>query len=277
MIKVAVLGGKEFATKEEMFKELKANAELIFAEKKAESKTKTLTSVLGFYDMNEKTVKGIPNMEDDSLYPVISNTNYMDSHKDVHLDGSMTKTAKEQNNKVYYLADHSLTMDGIIATPKNVDVMLEKMTWKELGRNYDGDTEALIFKVKKDAIMHDKFKMMIEKGEDLQNSIRMQYIKIEFGFNSDDKEYKSEKKVWDEVYPKIANKETADEDGYFFAVRELKLHLEGSAVLFGSNDATPIKVTQAEQSLEEIEAEKSLQEKNEEDNSLKTFYNNIKI
>ena len=33
MIKVAVLGGKEFKTKAEMFKELKASAEIIFTKK----------------------------------------------------------------------------------------------------------------------------------------------------------------------------------------------------------------------------------------------------
>ena len=276
MIKVAVLGGKSFKEKADMFKWLKANEKAIILERKSQSKRKTLTNVLGFLDLETETIKGIPNMDADYIYPIITNTNYKDSHKDVHLDGSMTKTAKEQDGKVYYLADHSLTMDGIIATPKNVDVMLETLTWKDLGRNYEGETEALIYKVKKDEIMHEKFLKLIEKGEPLQNSIRMQYVKIEFAFNSEDKEYVKEKKVWDEVSPKVVNLE-GDDDDYFFAVKELKLHLEGSAVLFGSNDSTPIKVTQAEKSLEEIEAEKSLREKEEQENLEKLFYNNINI
>jgi len=277
MIKVSVLGGKEFPTKEKMFKWLKENKEAIILERKSESKTKTLTGILGFVDVKNNTVKGIPNMDDDYIYPIISNTNYMDSHKDVHITGSMTKTAKDQNHKVYYLADHQLKMDGIIATPKNVEVILQELKWSELGRNYEGMTEALIFKVKKDEIINDKFKQLIDKGEDLQNSIRMQYLKLTVGFNSEEKEYKEEKAVWDEVYPSIVNKEVADEDGYFFAVKELKLHLEGSAVLFGSNDATPIKITQTEKSPEDIEAEKSLQAKEEAKILNEKFYNNIKI
>jgi hypothetical protein len=84
---------------------------------------------------------------------------------------------------------------------------------------------------------------LIEDKEDMQNSIRMQYVKIDLAFN--DEEYEDEYKVWKEVYPQISNKERADELGYFYAVRELKIVNEGSMVLFGSNDATPIKDIEA--------------------------------
>ena len=240
MIKCEELN-KEFETKQGLFKALKDNKKTLLAKKKAEIKTKRNTSVLGFMDMKDNTVKGIPNMDEDYIYPVISNTNYLDSHQDVHLDKSMTKTAKDQNGKVYYVADHKLEVDSVIATPKNVEVMLVSMTWKELGRNYEGSTEALIFKIAKDKIMHDKFLKMIEEGEDLQNSIRMQYINLEIAINSTDEEYKEEFKVYSEVYPKIANRNEIEDLDYFWAIRELKIFMEGSAVLFGSNDATPTK------------------------------------
>lgn len=231
---------KEFDNKQDLFKALLSNKQMILDNKKSEIKTKSNTSVLGFVDMKNNTVKGVPNMDDDYIYPIISNTNYLDSHKDVHLNGSMTKTAKEQNRKVYYVADHKLEVDSIIATPKNVEVTLQTLKWSDLGRNYDGETEALIYKIKKSEIMHDKFLKMINKGEDLQNSIRMQYVKLDFGFDSNEDEYKAEKEVYDEVYNTIVNKEALENEPYFFAVRELKLTMEGSAVLFGSNDATPI-------------------------------------
>lgn len=242
MIKCKELN-KEFATKEDLFKALKSNKDTILAAKKSEIKTGA--NILGFYNEKTGVIKGIPNMDADYIYPVISNTNYIDSHKDVHLNGSMTKTAKEQNRKVYYVADHKLEVDSIIATPKNVEIQLVSLKWSDLGRNYDGETEALIFKIAKDKIIHEKFKSLLADGEELQNSIRMQYLKIDFGINSNDEEFKSEKKVYDDIYPSIANKEQVDEDGYFFAVRELKIVNEGSAVLFGSNDATPIKTTEA--------------------------------
>src|SRR5699024_10329492 len=118
-----------------------------------------------------------------------SNTGYLDHHDDVHLRGSMTKTAKEQNHKVYYVTDHKLEVDSVIATPKNVEIQLLTLPWIDLGRNFEGDTEAFIFKIAKEAIQHEKFLKMLEDGNDLQNSIRMQYIKIGLGVNyQDDKE-----------------------------------------------------------------------------------------
>lgn len=232
---------KDFNSKEEMLNYIKSNKQTIIANKKAEIKTKTNNSVLGFMDMKTNTVKSIPNMDEDYIYPIISNTNYLDSHSDVHLNGSMNKTAKEQTNKVYYVADHELKMDSVIAEPKDVDIIMQTLKWSDLGKSYEGTTEAMIFKIKKENILHDKFKRMIDKGSPLQNSIRMQYVKIDMAMNTDDKAFAEEKAVYDEIYPMIANKEALTENALVFAVRELKIHLEGSAVLFGSNDATPIQ------------------------------------
>lgn len=240
MIKCIELN-KEFATQKELFEALKANKSLLIANKKAEVKTKGNLGFLGFMDIRTNAVKGIPDMKEDYIYPVISNTNYVDNHKDVHLDGSMSRTAKNQNRKVFYLADHKLEHDSVIATPKNVEVMLVKLKWKDLGKDYEGETEALVFKIAKDKIIHDKFLKMIEDGVELQNSIRMLYVELDMAINSEDEGYEDAYKLWTSIYPKIANKEVADESGYFWAVKELKLHLEGSSVLFGSNDATPTK------------------------------------
>ena len=240
MIKCLELN-KEFATKEEMFAALKANKNLLIANKKAEIKTKSNVGFLGFMDAKTNTVKGIPDMDSDYIYPVISNTNYIDNHKDVHLDGSMTRTAKNQNKKVFYLADHKMEHDSVIATPKNVEVMLVELEWKDLGRSYEGKTQALVFKIARTNIMHEKFKQLLDDGVELQNSIRMLYVDLDMAINSEDEGYEDSYKLWTSIYPKIANKEVADECNYFWAIKELKLHLEGSSVLFGSNDATPTK------------------------------------
>lgn len=237
--------------KAELFKQLKAEKDVLIANKKAEVKTKNVC--LGFYNDKTGAVKGIPNMEDDYIYPVISNTNYFDSHQDVHMNGSMNKTAKDQNRKVYYVADHDLSVDSIIACPQDVEVKLMTVKWQDLGFKYDGETEALIFKIKKENIMHEKFLKLINKGANLQNSIRMEYVNIAIGINSDDEEYKEEKKVYDEVFSQVANKEAMAEIGFCWAVRDLKLKMEGSAVLFGSNDATPIQRKDNAQPSEDIE------------------------
>jgi len=63
----------------------------------------------------------------------------------------------------------------------------------------------------------------------------MIYQKLELAVN--DPESKQEFAVWQKVINKIANKETAIKQGYFWHVSEAKL-IEISAVLSGSNELT---------------------------------------
>jgi predicted flavoprotein YhiN len=55
--------------------------------------------------------------------------------------------------------------------------------------------------------------------------------------NTSDKYYAEEKANWDKYFPFVANKEAIVDD-HFWAVTEAKI-IEGSAVLKGSNYATP--------------------------------------
>jgi hypothetical protein len=66
----------------------------------------------------------------------------------------------------------------------------------------------------------------------------MQYVQILLCINSEEKYYTEEKTNWDKYYPMVANKDVADERGCFWAVTEAKI-IEGSAVVIGSNGATP--------------------------------------
>ena len=66
----------------------------------------------------------------------------------------------------------------------------------------------------------------------------MRYVKYDLAMNSDNPADKEEKKTWDKYINSVANKETAFEQGYFWAVTEAKV-IEGSAVPMGSNFATP--------------------------------------
>lgn len=53
-----------------------------------------------------------------------------------------------------------------------------------------------------------------------------------------DENYGAEYEAWQKYYPDIANKDFADEYGYCWVIKEAKL-IEGSAVVIGSNYATP--------------------------------------
>src|SRR5690606_39202898 len=74
------------------------------------------------------------------------------------------------------------------------------------------------------------------KGYVKQHSVGMRYKKLITCINDDD--YPVQKENWDKYFPEIVNKEEAEENGIFWAVLDAMI-LEGSAVLFGSNDTTP--------------------------------------
>ena len=99
-----------------------------------------------------------------------------------------------------------------------------------------------------------------------QHSVGMRYIKVELAVNNE--EYEDEYKNWSQYYGSIANKERADEVGYFWIVKEAAL-IEISAVLMGSN---PITGT--------LQPEKSIVESKEEvadalHKSIKEYYKNL--
>lgn len=244
MIKAIEFPNKTFATKEDLFAELKKNEARLIDLKKSNVYKSHEKGQFSFLNLTKglDTVKGLDGAKDNYIYPIISTTNYMDSHKDVHFNGSMTKTAKEQNGKVVYALDHELKFDSIIAWQKDVSMSIKTIDWSLVGKNYSGQTEALVFEINKDSIVRKDVLDAIEnKSAEFQNSIRMVYYKINLGLNSNDKEYTLNKAYFDANINKIVNKEVALEDGYFWGVEELGIYKEGSLVVAGgSNDATSI-------------------------------------
>lgn len=231
--KAIELPEREFSTKEDMFKALLDNKENIIELKKAEvreSDSLTITPVAS---------KGL-NMKDGYVYPVINTTLLMDSHNDVHADGIWNASLKQQQGKIFYLADHKLETTSVIAFPKDVKVMVKSMTWQELGYDYSGQTQALIFEVDKSKIRMQMAKDIINERIPIEHSVRMQYVKLDLAVDSEDPDFKREKSLWNKHINKIVNKEVAQERGYFWWVSEAKLFREGSMVLLGSNHATPM-------------------------------------
>lgn len=252
MIKSHYFPSRTFTSKEELFKALK-DSEMDIIEFKTANVYKGCdkSTTIGKSHNTKEATKGIGfATKENYIYPIISTTRYMDSHDDVHFDGCFTKTVKEQQGKVYYCADHNLSLSGIIASKKNVEMMVEPVDWSIVGKKYQGQTEALVFAIDKAKITNQLALDMIESDPELENSIRMQYVKVQMGIDSMDKMYAENKRYYDSRIGEIANADVVKEQGYFFGVEELKIHKEGSMVIAGgSNDATriytePTKVTQ---------------------------------
>jgi hypothetical protein len=240
MIVVKEFPNKQFNSKEELFKALRENKNTLIAQKKMI--TKQADAVIHYVQVeNEKgeTIKAT--YSDTSVINqlkaelVINTTNLMDSHSDVHIKGIWNKSAKEQKN-LLLLQEHKMTFDHIISD--NVSATVKEVKWSDLGYSYKGTTEALTFDVlidkQRNQFMFDQY----AKGYVKEHSVGMRYVKMELAINSDSKWDVEEKEIWDNYIDQVANKEQAEEQGYFWAVLEAKI-VEGSAVVKGSNFATP--------------------------------------
>jgi len=189
----------------------------------------------------------ISNEKEIQVKAVINTTNLMDSHKDVHLPNIWKKSLKE-NKRIMHVQEHqSSSFDKIISSGDDLRAYTKTMSWKSLGFNAEGNTQALVFdstvKASRNKFMFDLYK----DGHVDNHSVGMRYVKIAMAINSTDDEYMKEKAVWDKYYPEIANNKEADNTGYFWAVTEAKV-IEGSAVPMGSNPITPTLSTKNEPS-----------------------------
>jgi hypothetical protein len=243
MIKCIEFPNKTFATKEEMFDALVKNQDKIIDIKKAQiykSIDKGLISVLTAND--DDIVKSDFSTKSDCVYPIVSTTRFYDSHKDVHFDGCFKKTVKDQQGTVHYALDHDVKWDSIVAWKEDVRMFVAKIDWSTVGKSYDGQTEALVFEIPKDKFKRkDVLEAIVNKSSDFENSVRMFYIKLNLGVDSNNPEHKTQKEYYDRRKSEIANFDEVEKDGYFWGVEELRIYKEASLVVSGgSNSATSI-------------------------------------
>ena len=272
---------KEFATKEELFKHLKDNKSLLIAEKKAAVKHADALSY-GSISTSGVTKSGAnkaiaeieaPELDKIRVKVVINTTNLLDSHGDVHIPKIWDKTLKEQK-LIYHIQEHCLKFENVITD--EVIASVQEMMWSELGESYKGKTQALIFD---SVISSDRNEFMFEQylnGWVKQHSVGMRYVSLFLCINSMDAYYSAEKESWDKYYPMVVNQDTVNEMGYFWAVTEAKI-IEGSAVVLGSNSATPtISVTDMQPSEDTATNNKTAESITVEDfrNELKTLLKN---
>lgn len=231
----------DFKDKSELFKWLKLNKHLIITEKKAQLKRADPVVFQNFRETNVGTIeKSEPNpdllkLTEFNVKVVINTTNIRDSHKDVHIPGLWKKSLSERKLR-YLLQEHEMKFDHIISD--RVTAYTKTISWKELGFDFQGTTEALIFDAAIEKARNEYMAEQYAKGYVKNHSVGMQYVKIEMAINSESKYDTEEKAVWDKYINQIANKAEVEDDGYFWAVTEAK-EVEGSAVPMGSNYATP--------------------------------------
>ena len=237
-----------FATKSELFEFLVTNKKKLIAQKKADlHKGDTYIYSPKCFNVKKNANKelssaDIEGLDEITVVTIMSTNNFMDSHQDVHIKGNWDKTLKEATYHMH-LQEHRMKFDHIIADADEVSVKMINISWKDLGFNYGGMTEALqytsLVKRSRNEYMFGEY----AKGHVRNHSVGMRYVKLVMAINND--KYGAEYEAWEKYYPLIVNKEVADETGYFWAVKEARL-IEGSAVVRGSNIATPTQEIKTE-------------------------------
>lgn len=176
-----------------------------------------------------------PGAGPETVVVVINTTNIMDSHVDVHIPGLWKKSISDNKYQVH-LQEHEMSFAAVISDESKG--YTEKIAWKDLGANYPGVTEALLFATPlkgRNPFMEDQYR----KGYVKNHSVGMQYVTIKLCINeSEDEYYKEEYANWVQYSPQVVNLSDAEARGYFWAVTEAKI-IEGSAVVKGSNIITP--------------------------------------
>lgn len=229
----------DFNTKKELFSFLHENKAILIAEKKATMKKADAFSfavdIPGKTSASKAETASIEDANAIAAKVVMNTTNLMDSHDDVHFPGIWTKTLKENKN-IMHIQEHKMAFDSIISDGSDLSAKVQNYSWKELGYGFQGDTQALIFN---STIKRNRNEYMFKQyadGNVKNHSVGMQYVKIFMAIN--DQDYKEEFDIWNKYIDKVANRDVAEQKGYFWAVTEAKL-IEGSAVPVGSNYATP--------------------------------------
>jgi hypothetical protein len=240
----------------DLFKYLVKNEDLIINAKK--SVTKECDSVYAVpMQVDEKgnlvskaeAEDIIPDQGKLKVVPVINTTNWLDSHGDVHIPGLWKKSLSDnKKNGFYLLKSHGRQFEDIIA--EECAGSTKNLSWKELGLDIPGVTEALIFNCIVDADRNEYMFEQYRKKRVKNHSVGMQYVKLLTCINDD--EYPVQKENWDKYIEMVANKDEAEDDGYFWAILEAKI-MEGSAVVFGSNSITPTLETSLFGKLQPVE------------------------
>lgn len=232
--------GKEFQSQKELFSFLVENKQRLIAQKKESKKHSDCVISCSIDKDNGDANKAndpidVSKIDELKVKIVLNTTNLMDSHMDVHIPGLWAKTLSEAKF-LAHKQEHGKKFIDIISDGNDLKAYTVKMPWPELGEKFEGESEALIFE---SIIKRSRNEYMFKayaNGWVKNHSVGMGYVKMVMCVN--DKDYGAEFEAWEKYISFVANKERAEEKGYFFAITEAKLY-EGSAVPMGSNWVTP--------------------------------------
>lgn len=233
----------KFESKSDLFKYLQENKATIIAQKKAITKWADPVSLYPttIADKGEVSIKENEPLTDvgDELKVkvVINTTNLMDGHDDVHLPGLWKKSLNE-NKLIMHLQEHKSDFDKVISDGVDLKAFTQGFTWSELGQDFKGSTEALVFESNIRKSRNEFMQGQYAQGFVKQHSVGMRYIQLGLALNDTSISNASEFEAWEKYFPEIANADVAEEKGFFWFVKEAKA-IEGSAVLRGSNWVTP--------------------------------------
>jgi len=232
----------DFKTKKELIKHIIDNKQELIAH--AKNTIKEADAYCFFSEKNMINNKEVANKSNEfienppdelNVLAVINTTNLMDSHDDVHMPGLWSKSLQE-NKRIKHRQEHKSGFDMVISSGNDLKAYAKTYTWKALGYDLQGKTEALMFdsnvKKERNAFMHEQY----SKGYVDNHSVGMRYVKLTFCSNYED--FGAEFEAWEKYFPAVLNKEDVENQGYFWAVTEAKV-IEGSAVTDGSNPLTP--------------------------------------
>ncbi|MFT5450533.1 MAG: nucleoside 2-deoxyribosyltransferase [Enterobacterales bacterium] len=251
---------QEFETKQELFTHLRDNHDRLIANKKAIIKTTDTVEVSDFTsnqakDSATKLEASYSWMKEGYVYPIINTTNYFDSHSDVHSDAIWNKSAKDKNGLIVWDSNHELKIGSEVAFAPDVNIVLKSLKFSDIGYDSPKTTNALIFEVAKVNIVNSSVVNRIDKNIPTQHSVRMRYVKIEFAMNSDEKGDEKYLANYNKYIKTIANQDKAEAQGYYWIVLEAEIVAEGSSVVNGSNDITPMLIGKNIQPLKDTDKE----------------------
>ena len=249
-----------FNDKQELFRFLVENKSTLISQKKAVMKKADGISFNNtLFDHSGAVINKSNNpvsLDIDPLMvmPVINSTNVIDSHLDLHLPGMWNRSLKNNGKNLMHIQEHEMgKFSYIISDGADLKAMTETLSWKELGYNFKGKTEALIFhskvRKKRNPYMHEQY----ASGYVKNHSVGMFYVQLIMCIN--DKDFGAEYEAYQKYIEMAENPEVAEESGYFWAVPEARA-IEGSAVPKGSNMYTPTLSNNMESEKETIEPEK---------------------
>jgi|SRR6478609_200667 len=160
---------------------------------------------------------------------------WRDSHYDVHLPGTFTRSIEQRALKIPPIDQHNFDLDHIMGVTRSITE--QPFEWKALNVDRPGETIGVVTETD---ILQSKsprrFQDYVDKAID-QHSVGMCYLQVSCAI--DDPDSPNEYELYKKWVDQLGNQADVEEDGFFFGVFEAKL-MEYSCVIAGSNPLTPV-------------------------------------